>query len=187
MFYEYGEKSWGYGIPGDADPIGWFKLLLLKDEDVPEHIRSSDFFLRAKRKVRDEGLAAQDMVADYLKLLWDHALEMILKSRGEHVVNNLRFHIVITVPAIWKGYARQSMQEAAQKAGLLNSRSAGKTRLTFVPEPEAAALATLAEEESDAKPGDVYLICDAGGGTVVSEMVLLHEVENKLTVATGFD
>ncbi|KAJ5782153.1 hypothetical protein N7457_003927 [Penicillium paradoxum] len=166
LFYEYGDKHWGYGIPGDADPIGWFKLLLLKDEDVPEHIRSSDFFLRAKRKVRDEGLTAQDMVADYLKLLWDHALEMILKSRGEHVVNNFRFHIVITVPAIWKGYARQSMQEAAEKAGLLVERDAGKTRLTFVPEPEAAALATLAEEENDAKPGDVYLICDAGGGTV---------------------
>ncbi|CAI7624666.1 unnamed protein product [Penicillium crustosum] len=58
------------------------------------------------------------------------------------------------------------MQEAAAKAGLLDERDAGKTHLTFVPEPEAAALATLSEEQNDAKPGDVYMICDAGGGTV---------------------
>ncbi|CAI7672421.1 unnamed protein product [Penicillium discolor] len=166
MFYEYGNKFWGYGIPKDADPISWFKLLLLKDEDTPEDIRSSEFFLRAKKKVREEGKTAQDLVVDYLKLLWNHTLEMILKARGEHVVNSFRFHIVITVPAIWKGYARQSMEEAAAKAGLLDERDAGKTELTFVPEPEAAALATLSEEQNDAKPGDVYMICDAGGGTV---------------------
>ncbi|KAJ5393608.1 uncharacterized protein N7487_011249 [Penicillium crustosum] len=166
MFYEYDNEFWGYGIPKDADPISWFKLLLLKDEDTPEDIRSSELFLRAKKKVRDEGKTAQDLVTDYLKLLWNHTLEMILKARGENVVNSLRFHIVITVPAIWKGYARQSMQEAAAKAGLLDERDAGKTHLTFVPEPEAAALATLSEEQNDAKPGDVYMICDAGGGTV---------------------
>lgn len=172
MFYEYDNEFWGYGIPKDADPISWFKLLLLKDEDTPEDIRSSELFLRAKKKVRDEGKTAQDLVTDYLKLLWNHTLEMILKARGENVVNSLRFHIVITVPAIWKGYARQSMQEAAAKAGLLDERDAGKTHLTFVPEPEAAALATLSEEQNDAKPGDVYMICDAGGGTVVSGIIL---------------
>ncbi|OQD94825.1 hypothetical protein PENSOL_c023G03038 [Penicillium solitum] len=85
MFYEYGNKFWGYGIPKDADPISWFKLLLLKDEDTPEDIRSSEFFLRAKKKVREEGKTAQDLVIDCLKLLWNHTLEMTLKARGEHV------------------------------------------------------------------------------------------------------
>jgi molecular chaperone DnaK (HSP70) len=107
------------------------------------------------------------MVADYLKLLWNYALEMITKSRGEDIVNNFRFHVVITVPAIWKGYARQSMREAALKAGILDERDAGVTQLTFVPEPEAAAMDTLVEVKQSAKPGEVYMICDCGGGTVV--------------------
>jgi molecular chaperone DnaK (HSP70) len=139
----------------------------LKDEDVPEHVRSSDAFLHAKRKVAEEGLTAQDMVADYIKLLWNYALEMITKARGDDIVNNLRFHVVITVPAIWKGYARQSMREAALKAGILDDRDAGETRLTFVPEPEAAAMDTLVEVKQSTKPGEVYMICDCGGGTVV--------------------
>lgn len=106
-------------------------------------------------------------MADYIKLLWNYAIEMITKARGDDIVSNLRFHVVITVPAIWKGYARQSMREAALKAGILDERDAGETRLTFVPEPEAAAMDTLVEVKQSAKPGEVYMICDCGGGTVV--------------------
>lgn len=111
-----------------------------------------------------------DLVADYLRLLWAHTLKVIEKSRGAEFLPALRFHIVITVPAIWKGYARQSMEEAAQKAGLLAPRDIGKTRLSFVLEPEAAAMATLTDPEHShlVQPGNVWLILDAGGGTVVS-------------------
>jgi molecular chaperone DnaK (HSP70) len=82
-------------------------------------------------------------------------------------VDALRFHIVITIPAIWKGYARQGMEEAAKKSGILRRRPAGETTLSFAPEPEAAALSTLSEPGRKTKQGDVYMICDAGGGTVV--------------------
>jgi hypothetical protein len=37
------------------------------------------------------------------------------------------------------------MREAAKQAGILAKREAGETRLTFLAEPEAAALATLAD------------------------------------------
>lgn len=47
-------------------------------------------------------------------------------------------------------------------------RPAGKTTISFAPEPEAAALATISEQGYGVKAGDVYVICDAGGGTVVS-------------------
>jgi molecular chaperone DnaK (HSP70) len=60
------------------------------------------------------------------------------------------------------------MTEAAKKAGILDYRPAGPTSLTFAPEPEAAGLAALIERGSDTKPDDVFVICDAGGGTVVS-------------------
>jgi molecular chaperone DnaK (HSP70) len=64
------------------------------------------------------------------------------------------------------------MQEAVQKAGILDDRDAGETKLSFAPEPEAAALSTLCEPGRRVNKGDTYIICDAGGGTVVCTYVL---------------
>ncbi|KAL2820152.1 hypothetical protein BDW59DRAFT_164765 [Aspergillus cavernicola] len=173
IFYEHGTTSWGYAIPEDADPIRWFKLLLLKNEDLKEDVQSSEFYLLAKEKVRSENLRPVDLVADYLRLLWEHTLRVIEKSRGAQFLPALRYHIVITVPAIWKGYARQSMEEAANMAGLLAPRDIGKTRLSFVLEPEAAGMATLADPDHRdlVQTGNVWLILDAGGGTVASDLI----------------
>jgi Molecular chaperone len=170
LLYEHEDSWWGYDLPDVGDPIRWFKLLLLNNEDLQEGVKSSAFYLAAKEKVRRENLKPVDLVADYLRFQWKHALEVIEKSRGDQFLPSLRFHIVITVPAIWKGYARQSMQEAAEKAGIMAPRDIGKTRLSFVLEPEAAAMATLTdpEHQSLVKPGKTWLILDAGGGTVVS-------------------
>ena len=118
--------------------------------------------------LKEENKTATDLVADYLKALWQHTLDTMLKARSKSVIEALAFRVVITVPAIWKDYARREMEEAAKKAGILGDRSAGPTTLTFAPEPEAAALATLYERGKDINVDDVYVICDAGGGTVVS-------------------
>lgn len=59
------------------------------------------------------------------------------------------------------------MVEAAKKSEILESRSEGPTTLAFVPEPEAAALASLCECGRGVKVGDVFVLCDAGGGTFV--------------------
>ncbi|KAL4807449.1 hypothetical protein BDV18DRAFT_167977 [Aspergillus unguis] len=166
LFYEDNQVFWGYDIPDDADPVRWFKLLLVKDEDLSEETRSSEFVLRGRKMLKETGKTAIGLIADYLRLLWNHIIETVEKSRGESVIDALRFHVVITVPAIWKGYARQGMEEAAQIAGLLDTRAAGSTVLSFVPEPEAAALSTLCEPGRKTQAGDVFVICDAGGGTV---------------------
>lgn len=118
--------------------------------------------------VEDSGKNVVGLITDYLRLLWGHIMSTIERARGETAVETLAIHVVITVPAIWKGYARQAMAEAAAESGILGSRLAGATKLTFVPEPEAAALSTLLEQGSGVRPGNVYIICDAGGGTVVS-------------------
>ncbi|KAG5764663.1 hypothetical protein H9Q72_007268 [Fusarium xylarioides] len=34
LYYEDGKISWGFEIDSDIDPIKWFKLLLLKEEDL---------------------------------------------------------------------------------------------------------------------------------------------------------
>ncbi|KAL4785486.1 hypothetical protein BJX76DRAFT_356042 [Aspergillus varians] len=166
LLYDEGKPMWGYNIPGGADTVRGFKLLLLHDEDLTEDIRTSEFFLRARRMLKDTKKTVVGLIADYLRALWRHALETINKSLGEFVVDGLQFHVVITVPAIWKAYARQGMEDAAKSAGILKSRQAGETTLSFVPEPEAAALSTLCERGRRTKRDDVYVICDAGGGTV---------------------
>lgn len=129
--------------------------------------------------MRENDKTAIDLVADYLRALWAHTLETISKDRGKTVLDALQFHIVITIPAIWQGYARQDMEEAAKKAGILDLRFAGPTNLTFAPEPEAAALSTLCEPGRKIAKGDVYLICDAGGGTVVSTFFFFNQKKKK--------
>ncbi|KAL0769494.1 hypothetical protein CaCOL14_008802 [Colletotrichum acutatum] len=166
LYYDDEMMMWGYDIPDDADPIRWFKLLLLKDEDLGPELCASEFILRGKRMLKDSGKTAIALVADFLRALFNHAMYTITKARGEEVVDAMRLHIVITVPAIWKGYARQAMETAAEQAGILCSRVAGKTRLTLAPEPEAAALSTLSEPGRKVGKNDVYILCDAGGGTV---------------------
>ncbi|TLS24218.1 hypothetical protein PpBr36_08383 [Pyricularia pennisetigena] len=166
LFYKNGEALCGFEVPSDAKPIKWFKLLLLKDEDVPSALRSSSILAQSRKFLKMHDKTAVDVIADYLRVLWKHTMDTIVRSRSELVVNALQFSVVLTVPAIWKGYARQAMEEAAKKAGILDKRAAGPTTLTFVPEPEAAALATLTETARKVDKGGIYIICDAGGGTV---------------------
>jgi hypothetical protein len=168
LFYEHDEVMWGYGVPPDVEPIQWVKLLLLQDEDLPNEVRESEVLLRARKMLRETGKTATDVIGDYLRLLWQHILDTAIKARGKNVLNALSFHVVITVPAIWKNYAREGMRDAARKAGILAPRRAGPTTLSFAPEPEAAAIASLCEAGRVVSVDDVYVICDAGGGTVVS-------------------
>lgn len=162
LYYEDDKISWGFEIDSDIDAIKWFKLLLLKEEDLSPELRFSEFLLRARKMMRENDKTAIDLISDYLRMIWNHALETINKNCGS-VVEALQFHVVITVPVIWKDYARQDMTEAAKKAGILDRRNAGETKLTFAPEPEVAALSTLCEPGRGTKPGEVYLVCDAGG------------------------
>ncbi|KAJ4156629.1 hypothetical protein NW754_008262 [Fusarium falciforme] len=144
----------------------WFKLLLLKQEDLSPELCSSEFLIRARKMALEHQKTPFDLIADDLQAIWNHTLEGIAKDRGDSVLEAYQFHVLITVPAVWKDYARQDMEKAAKKTGILDRRTAGKTILTFAPEPEAAALSTLCDPGREPKTGDVYFICDAGGGTV---------------------
>ena len=185
LFYEHDDQTWGYTIPADAEPIRWFKLLLLREEDLAPELKQSEILLRGRKMLKETGKSATDLIADYLRVLWKHILETICKARSESVVDALAFHVVITIPAIWKDYARQGMRVAAFKSGMLNNRPAGPTTLGFAPEPEAAALASLSESGRRINKGDTYVICDAGGGTVVSRRDLLAESKTFAVIANA--
>ncbi len=138
-------KQWGYLVSKDANPVRWFKLLLLEERDMKRDMKDSSIPLEASReKLRKHAGPGPgtvvDLIAEFLGNLWKHALEEI---KYEIDIEFLQIKVAITVPAIWPLYARQKMEEAAKKAGILNSRRIGATKLILVEEPEAAAVSTL--------------------------------------------
>ncbi|GJC92712.1 HSP70 family chaperone [Colletotrichum higginsianum] len=165
-----GEVFWGSGIPLDTDqePLRWFKLLLVDEKDLPLDVKHSSQIAAAKALAKAANKDPLEIISSYLRLLWNHSMECIGISAGEQTVKLCRFHVVITLPAIWPDYAKARMRNAAEHAGITQHRPAGKTSLTFISEPEAAALATTKDVtcKPQAKKGDYFVVCDAGGGTV---------------------
>ncbi|KAI0023286.1 hypothetical protein F4780DRAFT_777062 [Xylariomycetidae sp. FL0641] len=174
-----GRITWGYNIPADAEPIQWFKLLLLKSDDLPSHLRGSPHVEYARAKLDKLDKTAVQVVGDYLKQLWKHIMEEIETEKGCFLIRRAQIRVVMTVPAIWKDYARDLMRQAAKDAGILESRPAGETTLSFVSEPEAAALATLPELDGreDLEVGDSFVVVDAGGGTVDIISYIVNQAE----------
>ncbi|KAI1758002.1 hypothetical protein F4782DRAFT_536687 [Xylaria castorea] len=165
---ENGELWWGFKIPAGAKTVEWFKLLLLNDADLKKHLKDSSHLHDAKQSLLRLEKTSIQLIGEYLKVLWDHVLEQISRAKGKDLINGMQFHIVLTVPAIWTDYARDRMCEAAGLAGIFKHRDAGKTSLSFISEPEAAAIATMPELEdrTDLQVDDSFVVVDAGGGTV---------------------
>ncbi|RFU72730.1 hypothetical protein TARUN_9533 [Trichoderma arundinaceum] len=165
-----GKITWGYSIPDKESAIEWFKLCLLDESDIPKAIRNSKRLQAARDSLRQSDRRVVDVISDYLKKLWKHTILTIKRSIGERLVNFSRFKVVATLPAIWPVYAQIRMNEAIEKAGILDARPAGDTTLAFLSEPEAAALATMKDifryNKANMEIGDHFVVCDAGGGTV---------------------
>ncbi|KAF5601485.1 mitochondrial-type heat shock 70 [Fusarium subglutinans] len=160
--------SWGYSIPASEDALKWFKLLLLDNEDVPISVSRSSQLRHARELLDKMKKDPVEVIACYLRKLWNHAIDSIQRTVGVELLKKSPFHVVITLPAIWPPYAQQRMKQAAKTSGILDARSCGETKLRFISEPEAAALATIKDlsKRSTMKIGDTMVICDAGGGTV---------------------
>ncbi|KAF4951137.1 hypothetical protein FGADI_7752 [Fusarium gaditjirri] len=160
--------SWGYSIPADKDALKWFKLLLLDNEDVPIMVSKSSQMRCAQKLLDKMKKDPVEVIACYLRKIWNHAIDSIQRTVGAELLQKSPFRVVITLPAIWPPYAQQRMKQAAKSSGILDARSCGETKLRFISEPEAAALATIKDlsKRSTIKVGDAMVICDAGGGTV---------------------
>ena len=111
---------------------------------------------------------AADFTTDYLKCLLKWVREEYFPSQfGPAVLRGQTISYVITVPAIWTDPAKDLTRKAAQKAGIPEGS------LQLITEPEAAALycASLCHR-ADLTPGNRFIVCDAGGGTVVYSLGL---------------
>ena len=106
---------------------------------------------------------ALDYATDYLALIGDYVVNEVLTNRfGDEFLKNQQINFVVTVPAIWSDQAKSLTRQAAERAGIPTDK------LTLVTEPEAAALYCMTTcQEVDLRPGDYFMVCDAGGGTVV--------------------
>ncbi|KAK4444198.1 hypothetical protein QBC34DRAFT_415619 [Podospora aff. communis PSN243] len=163
-------NDWGYLVSKDADPVRWFKLLLLETRDLKKDMKETNHPLENSReKLRKhagyEPSAVISLVADFLQKLWEHALTEI---QYELDLDLLPIKVAITVPAIWPLYAREKMEIAAEKAGITKPRRIGKTELILVEEPEAAAVSTLFDRKDypEIEVGESFIVCDCGGGTI---------------------
>ncbi|KAJ4156413.1 hypothetical protein NW754_008041 [Fusarium falciforme] len=166
-----GVANWGYEVGLKEDAFRWIKILLepkSKYADEELHVQGSNNLLGKVNKTVEE------VVSDYLRLIWTYTKENIRKRVGDsNWENNFTLQVVLTVPAMWTPAAKDKTLKAAQRAGLPQD-------IRLVTEPEAAALATLHDkaEENSLKKGDAFVVCDAGGGTVLqSQQHLPLEIE----------
>ena len=158
--------NWGGTVKPQHEPqVSRFKLGL--EPNVPRHYgyqAGSEGPSIYGKHPDIPGKEAVDFTTDYLQCVRDFMHNKFLPSQfGAQFLSNRRISYVITVPAIWRDAAKALTRRAASVAlGVSNDE------LILVPEPEAAALfcATTCEEV-DLIDGDQFLLCDAGGGTVV--------------------
>ncbi|KAF5576475.1 heat shock 70 kDa 12B [Fusarium pseudocircinatum] len=162
------DPEWGATTPQDDTTLRWFKLLLVDEKDLPDHIRHSVQLKTARALMLKANKTPVQILGDYLRQLWRHCRQNIVRAEGRRMMTVSTVHLVVTLPAIWPYYTRSRMTEALGHAGLLNITKAGHTTLDFISEPEAAALTCLKEnaDRFNVRVGDHFVICDAGGGTV---------------------
>lgn len=116
----------------------WIKVLLEENHKYAttvEPVKNSNTLLRKVNKT------AQEVVADYLRLLWDYTIDDIRKFHPDFEdIFSLR--VILTVPAIWSPGAKEKTVQAARNAGMPKN-------IKLVTEPEAAALATLKDKADE--------------------------------------
>lgn len=132
-------EKWGYIVGFTDESFRWIKLLLEENHryatTIKEAVSDSTTLLRKVQKT------AQEVVADYLKLLWEYTIEDIRKFHPEYeCIFSVR--VVLTVPAMWSPAAKDKTRQAAILAGIPGT-------IQMVAEPEAAALATLKDKVAE--------------------------------------
>jgi hypothetical protein len=171
LSYHTTPPTWGGNVrPKDTPQVAYFKLGLqpgISAHYLPRSMRPAPSvlpFLDADYRHPDlPNKSALDFAADYLTRIHTFILNTYFPEQyGSVFLKDQKISYVITVPAIWKDSAKSLTRQAAVRAGI------PEQRLELITEPEAAALycATMCTEVNLCDR-DCFLVCDAGGGTVV--------------------
>jgi len=162
--------KWGGSVaPNDSPQFAHFKLGL--QQRANRAYSQSDFatlggyltdhdwrnpLLPSKRAV--------DVTTDFLNCVVQYLLnDRFSKTFGNDFLQNQPISYIITVPAVWSEKAKELTRQAAVSAGIPSEE------INLITEPEAAAhFCSILCKEVNLKRDDRFLVCDAGGGTVVS-------------------
>lgn len=163
--YNTTPPTWGGSVrPHHQPQVAHFKLGL--ESNVTEHYG----YEQQENSLSYFGVHPQlpnkqpvDFSAEYLTCIHKFVHEVFLpRQYGEQFLQNQRISYILTVPAIWSDRAKDLTRQAAVRAGIPGDH------LLLITEPEAAALfCATTFREMDLSDGDRFLVCDAGGGTVV--------------------
>lgn len=166
--YNTDPPTWGRQVrPTDQPQVEYFKLGL--EPRARQYYHSPDtqaytLLRNMSSRIRINHKEPVDITADYLTCVCKYVRDVFFRDLlGEHCLENQQTSYVITVPSIWSDYAQNATIIAATRAGI------PRDMISLIAEPEAAALycATISDEV-DLHEGDRFLVCDAGGGTVVN-------------------
>jgi molecular chaperone DnaK (HSP70) len=178
--YNGDPPAWGRQVkPTDQPQATHFKLGL--EPNTRQYYNKLDddtTALPRNRRQRINNKEPVDIASDYLTCVYKFVRDVLFREQfGENYLQTQRTSYVITVPSIWSDYAENLTRIAATRAGIPSDS------IFLITEPEAAALycATICEEVN-LRHGDRFLVCDAGGGTVVK--VNSHEFLKSL--GSGF-
>ncbi|KAK6499972.1 hypothetical protein TWF481_010329 [Arthrobotrys musiformis] len=147
---------------GDADRFRRFIALLTSGV---ENVNIDDILEKPSETSDYPGKSPVDMVADYLTKVRETAWDVLEQQYGKVLFSSMKKELVVTVPAVWSERAKDLTLHAVTRAEF------NASKISLVSEPEAAAIYTLKDmcegpNRDDVKLGDVFVLCDAGGGTV---------------------
>ena len=180
LYHDQEFDSWGYKAKkrlaqqrGEQDAISFysfekFKTLLYERNQVGEdglpYVETED----------GKKFSVIDLISDYLREIRLLALEDI-KDVTHDTVEDSEIRWCLTVPAIWDDAAKQFMEKAAIKAGIISSDDTDSQRFLFALEPEAAAVYCFEVDKllGQTKNNARMMIVDCGGGTVD---LTVHEI-----------
>lgn len=181
----------GFQVQPGMKSYSWLKLGLDKQAQVTEF---DDPDLESLSKSEGAGMikfpdfmSPTETCAEFLKHIYEHTISTLERRFGASVFAETPVEFWFTVPAIWSQAARSATRRAGFKAGfgsrLVNSKY---DELYMIPEPEAAAVATLSSLSrgvsgaDQLKAGMGVLVCDCGGGTVDITTYKIKSVKPRL-------
>lgn len=153
-----------------------FKMALF-DSVVEDDIDESG--IRIKETVEaDNGVAVP--TRDVLMQSLLYIFKFVLNSKESMLLSlvpdldSTMIQWVLTVPAIWSEKAKKKMREAAREAGMTPN---GPGQLLIAQEPECASIVI----QQHVAAGQVYVLVDAGGGTIdiACHKRVEHEVDGR--------
>ncbi|KIW18054.1 hypothetical protein PV08_02341 [Exophiala spinifera] len=177
LYLKRGDKKyeWGNGVrralisqksktSANTPLVELVKLLLSDTKDLDNDKA------RIQSVLDQYGVSITRAIADFLHEMWRHALSRIAASDGEAFFESCQKDLVLSVPPAWSPNSVRIMQQAAELAELPEP--------DIVAEQEAAALSVLMEQglnnRGNLQIGDIFVVVDAGGGTVDLAAYLLE-------------